>query len=84
MMKVIKNLLMKIKWTKNKSLLNISNYILVFFHFIMSKFSTIKEIFELFVDRRKFHMFPIVITLIALIGVTALAQSGLVAFIYPI
>lgn len=50
----------------------------------MSKFSTIREIFELFVDRRKFHMFPIVITLIALIGVTALAQSGLVAFIYPI
>ena len=29
-------------------------------------------------------MFPVLILLIALIGVTALAQSGLVAFIYPI
>ena len=50
----------------------------------MSKLSTIKEIFELFVNRKKFHMFPIIILLIALIGVTALAQSGLVAVIYPI
>ena len=50
----------------------------------MSRFSTIKEIFELAVNRRKFYMFPIIILLIALIGVTALAQSGLVAFIYPI
>ena len=50
----------------------------------MSYISTIKEIFELLIDRRKFYMFPIVILLIALIGVTALAQSGLVAFIYPI
>ena len=29
-------------------------------------------------------MFPIIIVLIVLIGVTALAQTGLVAFIYPI
>jgi hypothetical protein len=50
----------------------------------LSKISTIKEIFELLVHRRKFYMFPIIIILIALIGVTALAQSGLVAFIYPI
>jgi len=50
----------------------------------MNKLGTIKEIFELFVHRRKFHMFPIIILLIALIGVTALAQSGLMAFIYPI
>ena len=50
----------------------------------MSRLSTIKEIFELLVNRRKFHMFPIIILLIALIGITALAQSGLVAFIYPI
>jgi len=50
----------------------------------MSKLSTVKEIFELFVNRRKFHMFPIIILLLALIGVTTLAQSGLVAFIYPI
>ena len=50
----------------------------------MSKLDILKEIFELFVHKRKFHMFPILILLIALIGVTALAQSGLVAFIYPI
>ena len=50
----------------------------------MSRFSTIKEIFELYVNRREFHMFPIIVVLNALIGVTALAQSGLVAFIYPI
>tara|TARA_B110000438_G_scaffold289634_1_gene324413 strand:+ start:1357 stop:1509 length:153 start_codon:yes stop_codon:yes gene_type:complete len=50
----------------------------------MSKLSTIKEIFELLVDKRKFYMFPVIILLIALIGVTALSQSGLVAFIYPI
>ena len=50
----------------------------------MGRLSTIKEIFELYVNRRKFHMFPIIIVLIVLIGVTALAQTGLVAFIYPI
>lgn len=50
----------------------------------MAKLGTIKEIFELCVKRRKFHMFPIIIILIALIGITTLAQSGLVAFIYPI
>ena len=50
----------------------------------MSRFITIKEIFELYIHRRKFFMFPVLILLIALIGVTALAQTGLVAFIYPI
>ncbi len=50
----------------------------------MSKFATIKEIFEFYFYKRKFHMFPLIILLIALIGLTALAQSGLVAFIYPI
>ena len=50
----------------------------------MGKLGILKEIFELFVHKRKFHMFPIIILLIALIGVTALAQSGLVAFISPI
>ena len=50
----------------------------------MSRLSTVKEIFELFVHKRKFHMFPIIVILIALMGVTTLAQSGLVAFIYPI
>ena len=47
-------------------------------------FITIKEIFELFIHRRKFYMFPILILLIALMGVTTLSQSGLIAFIYPI
>ncbi len=50
----------------------------------MGRFGTLKEIFELFIHKRKFHMFPIVILLIALIGVTALAQTGLVTLIYPI
>jgi len=50
----------------------------------MGKFGTIKEIFELFILKRKFYMFPIMILLIAMMGLTALAQSGLVAFIYPI
>mgnify|MGYP006104070797 FL=1 len=48
------------------------------------RLGTIKEIFELFINRRKFYMFPILILLIALIGVTTLSQSGLIAFIYPI
>ena len=43
-----------------------------------------KEIFELIIRKRKFYLFPIVLSMIALIGVTALAQTGLVAFIYPI
>ena len=50
----------------------------------MSRMGTIKEIFQLYVRKRKFYMFPIIILLISLIGVTALAQSGLVTFIYPI
>jgi len=50
----------------------------------VSKIAITIELFELFVKKRKFHMFPIIIVLIALIGVTALAQSGLVALIYPI
>tara|TARA_B100001540_G_C15216399_1_gene377494 strand:- start:340 stop:489 length:150 start_codon:yes stop_codon:yes gene_type:complete len=48
------------------------------------RLSIIKEIFEFYVKKRKFYMFPVLIALIALVGVTALAQSGLVAFIYPI
>ena len=48
------------------------------------RLGTIKETFELFVHRRKFYMFPIMILLLALIGVTTLSQSGLIAFIYPI
>ncbi len=50
----------------------------------MSRFGTIREIFELLVNRRKFYMFPIIVLLIAMMGLTVLAQSGLVSFIYPI
>ena len=50
----------------------------------MSRLTVIKEIFQLYIKKRKFYMFPIIVLLIALMGVTALAQSGLVAFIYPI
>jgi hypothetical protein len=50
----------------------------------MSRFGTIREVFQLFRYKRKFYMFPIIILLIVLIGVTALSQSGLIAFIYPI
>ena len=50
----------------------------------MSKLGVLKEVFEFFIIKRKFYMFPIIVLLVAMIGVTALAQSGLVAFIYPI
>ena len=59
-------------------------YLMVIIVLYVARFSTLKEIFELYINRKKFYMFPIIIVLIALIGVTALAQSGLVAFIYPI
>ena len=42
----------------------------------MFKLSTIKEIFELLVNRKKFYMFPIIILLIALIGVSAAHVTG--------
>jgi len=50
----------------------------------MGKLGVLKEVFELVIIRRKFYMFPVIVLLIAMIGLTALAQSGLVAFIYPI
>jgi hypothetical protein len=50
----------------------------------MGKLGTIKEIFEFLTYKRKFYMFPIVLVLLLMIGLTTLAQSGLVAFIYPI
>ena len=50
----------------------------------MGKLQILAEIFGFFVYKKKFHMFPILILLIILIGVTTLAQSGLIAFIYPI
>jgi hypothetical protein len=48
------------------------------------KFFTLKEIFEFMRIQKKFYMFPIIILLITLIGVTTISQSGLAAFIYPI
>jgi hypothetical protein len=50
----------------------------------MGKIGIIKQIFGLFIEKRKFYMFPIIILLLMMIGVTSLAQSGLIAFIYPI
>jgi len=50
----------------------------------MGKLGVLKEVFEFIIIKRKFYMFPIIVLLIAMIGLTALAQSGLVTFIYPI
>lgn len=50
----------------------------------MSRLGIIKEVFEFFIIRRKFYMFPIFILLIAMIVVTVLAETGLVTLIYPI
>jgi len=50
----------------------------------MGKLGTLKEVFEFFIIRKKFYMFPIIVLLIAMIGLTSLAQSGLIALIYPI
>ena len=43
----------------------------------MGKLGILKEIFELLVHKRKFHMFPIIVLLIALVGVTALSTERL-------
>ena len=50
----------------------------------MYRLGTVREIFALFVRHRKFYMFPIITLLIIMIGLTALTQSGLAAFVYPI
>jgi len=50
----------------------------------LGKLGVIKEIFEFYTLKRKFYMMPILVLLIALIGLTALAQTGVIAFIYPI
>jgi len=51
---------------------------------MLDRINTIREICSFFIIKRKLYMFPIIVLLIALIGVTALAQSGLIALIYPI
>ena len=50
----------------------------------MSKFTIVRELFEMYRVKRKFHMIPLIAILLALIGVTVLSQTGLIAFIYPI
>ncbi len=50
----------------------------------MGRLGTIKEIFDFVRLGKKIYMFPIVIILIAMIGITFLAQSGIVTFVYPI
>ena len=50
----------------------------------MYRLGTVMEVFALFAHHRKFYMFPIIILLIIMIGLTALTQSGLAAFVYPI
>jgi len=50
----------------------------------MGRLGILKEVFELFVFKRKLYMFPIIILLIAMIGITALSQTGLITLIYPI
>ena len=51
---------------------------------VVSKLGIIKELFELYRLRKKFYMFPLLILLIGMIGITVLSQSGLVTLIYPI
>ena len=63
---------------------NRNNFYYVTFFCNMYKLQTIKELIEFFRIRRKFYLFPIAFLLILMIGLTALAQSGLIAFIYPI
>lgn len=50
----------------------------------MGKIGIIKEIIEFFVLKRKFYMFPIFVLLIIMMGVTVLAQTGLISLVYPI
>lgn len=50
----------------------------------MSKIDIIREIFSHFRIERKFYMFPIIVLLLAMIGVTALSQTGIITLIYPI
>jgi len=50
----------------------------------MGRLGILKEVFELFVLKRKLYMFPIIILLIVMIGITTLSQTGLITLIYPI
>ena len=50
----------------------------------MSKLGILKEVFEFYFLKRKFHMFPIILLLMVMIGLTVLAQTGIITLIYPI
>lgn len=50
----------------------------------MHRLSTVREVFAHFRMRKKLYMAPVLLLLIALMGLTVMAQSGLAAFVYPI
>ena len=50
----------------------------------MHRLSTLREVFSHFRQRKKLYMLPVLLLLVALMGLTVAAQSGLAAFVYPI
>ena len=50
----------------------------------MHRLSTLREVFAHFRMRKKLYMLPVLLLLVALMGLTVMAQSGLAAFVYPI
>ena len=50
----------------------------------MHRLSTLREAFSHFRQRKKLYMLPVLLLLVALMGLTVAAQSGLAAFVYPI
>lgn len=48
------------------------------------RLSTLREVFAHFRMRKKLYMLPVLLLLVALMGLTVMAQSGLAAFVYPI
>lgn len=50
----------------------------------MHRLSTVREVFTHFRQRKKLYMLPVLALLVALMGLTVAAQSGLAAFVYPI
>lgn len=50
----------------------------------MHRLSTLREVFAHFRMRKKIYMLPVLLLLVALMGLTVMAQSGLAAFVYPI
>lgn len=51
---------------------------------ILDKLGIVKELFEMYVKKKKFYVIPIITILLAMIGITVLSQSGLITLIYPI